>query len=367
MKRAYALARPLLFKLEPERAHRLSIEALKHGLVPRRNLPIDARLRVSLAGINFPNPIGLAAGYDKDAEVPDAALRLGFGFAEVGTITPKPQDGNPQPRVFRLESERALINRLGFNNGGEADAFERMQARVRKPGIVGVNVGANKETSDRIADYVSGISLFEPVASYLTVNISSPNTPGLRDLQAGDALDKLLAALVAARNGLAAIAATKRKPLFVKVAPDLDLLQIQEIAAVCKRHKADGLIVSNTTLSRPRTMKGHPLAEETGGLSGRPLFARSTWALAAFRRAVGRDFPVIGVGGVDGPEAAIAKFEAGADLVQLYTGLVYEGPDLPLRILNGLVGHLDRVGARHVLDLKGRRVDEILEAGPPTD
>ncbi|WP_152044918.1 quinone-dependent dihydroorotate dehydrogenase [Aureimonas psammosilenae] len=364
MSRAYSLARPLLFRLAPEKAHRLSIQALKNGLVPRIDVPIDSRLRVSVAGIAFPNPLGLAAGYDKDAEVPDAVLRLGFGFAEVGTLTPQPQRGNPIPRVFRLPEEGALINRLGFNNEGHADAYERLDARRRKPGIVGVNIGANKDSADRVADYVAGISRFEPVASYLTVNISSPNTPGLRKLQSGEDLDRLLDAVMAARNGYAAMTATPRKPVFVKVAPDLERDDIASIAHAVSDHGVDGLIVSNTTIRREGLRTDLPHRDEAGGLSGRPLFRRSTYVLAAFRRALGPDFALIGVGGIDNAARAIEKIEAGADLLQMYTGLVYGGWTLPTRILADISQHMDLNGIRHVSEMRCRRTDAILSAGP---
>ncbi|WP_246191256.1 quinone-dependent dihydroorotate dehydrogenase [Aureimonas leprariae] len=364
MKRAYALARPFLFRLDPERAHRLSIRALRHGLVPRIDVPVDSRLRVEAAGLTFPNPLGLAAGYDKDAEVPDAVLRLGFGFAEVGTLTPLPQAGNPPPRVFRLPGQHAIINRLGFNNDGHADAYERLLARRRKAGIVGVNVGANKDSADRIADYVAGINRFEPVASYLTVNISSPNTPGLRKLQTGEDLNRLLEAVVAARNGFAAVTATPRKPVFVKVAPDLQREDIAEISHAVATYHVDGLIVSNTTIGRDTLPAGAEHREETGGLSGRPLFRRSTWVLAAFRRALGPDVALIGAGGVDSAARAVEKIEAGADLVQLYTGLVYGGWTLPSTILGGLGRHMELEGVRRIRDLRDRTTDKVLSAGP---
>lgn len=364
MKRLYGLARPVLFRLEPERAHALSIAALKRGLVPRVNVPVDDRLRLTVAGIAFPNPLGLAAGYDKNAEVPDAALRLGFGFAEVGTLTPQPQEGNQQPRVFRLEKAHAIINRLGFNNEGHADAAERLALRMRKPGILGINVGANKDSADRVADYVEGVNRFEALASYLTINISSPNTPGLRAFQSGSELDRLLHAVVAARDGYAALSATARKPLFVKVAPDLGPRQVEEIGEAVMKRGIDGLIVSNTTLARP-DLGNDPRQHEAGGLSGRPLMAPSTYVLARFRKALGPDFPLIGVGGVDSAATALHKIEAGADLVQLYTGLVYGGPELPTRILAGMLRHLERTSTRHIADLRDTRLDEVLASPPP--
>ncbi|KQT60671.1 MULTISPECIES: quinone-dependent dihydroorotate dehydrogenase [unclassified Aureimonas] len=360
----YRIARPILFQMDAENAHTLSIKALKRGMLPRVDVPTDHRLRVTVAGLQLPNPLGLAAGYDKNAEVPDAALRLGFGFAEVGTVTPLPQVGNERPRVFRLPESGAVINRLGFNNEGHAAALARLQARSRKPGIVGVNVGANKDSADRIKDYVDGVSLFEPVASYITINISSPNTPGLRKLQTGEDLDRLLHAVVGARNGFAAMSATAKKPIFLKVAPDLARDDIAEIARAAATHGIDGLIVSNTTLSRNGLPDAAQNRNEAGGLSGRPLFRRATWTLAAFRRALGPDMALIGAGGVENAETAMAKIEAGADLVQLYTGLVYGGPRLPVRILNGLREILDLEGVGSIADLRDRRTDEILAAGP---
>ncbi|MBB3948740.1 quinone-dependent dihydroorotate dehydrogenase [Aureimonas jatrophae] len=364
MSRLYRFARPVLFALDPERAHGLSLEALKRGLFKRQDLPLDARLRVEVAGLRFPNPLGLAAGYDKNAEAPDALLRLGFGFVEIGTVTPQPQEGNERPRIFRLPESFAVINRLGFNNEGHADVAERLEARRRRGGIVGVNIGANKDTSDRIGDYVAGIHRFLPLSSYLTVNISSPNTPGLRDLQKGSSLDELLEHSVAARDGAAAILAEERRPLFVKVAPDLSRDEIEAIAETALRRKVDGLIVSNTTLSR-QGVEGRRFANETGGLSGRPLFSRSTYALAAFRRALGSDFPLIGAGGVESARTALGKMEAGADLVQLYTSLIYGGPELPIRILNGMIRYLDKTGSDTIRQIRDTKVDEILARDPP--
>jgi len=363
----YDIARPLLFKLDAEKAHGLSIAALKRGVLPRVDIPIDSRLRTTVAGLSFPNPLGLAAGYDKNAEVPDAVLRLGFGFTEVGTITPLPQTGNPTPRIFRLPAAGAVINRLGFNNEGAAEAYERLQLRQRKSGIVGVNVGANKDATDRIQDYVEGISRFEPLASYLTVNISSPNTPGLRQLQTGDDLDRLLSAVVAARNGFAGLSAKARTPIFLKVAPDLDREQIAAIARAVASHGIDGLIVSNTTLSRAGLSTTLPNRNEAGGLSGRPLFRRSTYVLAAFRRALGPDVALIGASGVDSAKTALAKVEAGADLVQIYTGLVYGGPRLPTKILAGMSHFMDLNGVGSLAEIRDRRVDAVLAAGPEGD
>lgn len=364
MSRLYSFARPVLFKLDPERAHALSLEALKRGVLRSRNIPLDARLRVDVAGLSFANPLGLAAGYDKNAEVPDAALRLGFGFVEVGTVTPLPQEGNPRPRIFRMPESFAVINRLGFNNEGHAEVAERLEKRARKAGIVGVNIGANKDSADRIGDYVTGIHRFEALASYLTVNISSPNTPGLRDLQKGSDLDRLLEHVMAARDGAAALTAMKPKPVFVKVAPDLSMEEIEAIAQAVLKRRVDGLIVSNTSLSR-HGVEGRRFSDEAGGLSGRPIFTRSSYVLAAFRRALGPNFPIVGAGGVESARTAIAKIEAGADLVQFYTALVYGGPALPVRILDGMIRFLDKTGADTIGQVRDRKVEEILARDPP--
>ncbi|WP_062112346.1 quinone-dependent dihydroorotate dehydrogenase [Aureimonas sp. AU40] len=360
----YDLARPLVFRLDAERAHGLAIEALKRGLVKRQDIPLDSRLRVDLVGLSFGNPLGLAAGFDKNAEVPDAMLRLGFGFVEIGTVTPLPQEGNAKPRIFRLPEALAVINRLGFNNEGHAEVAERLEKRARKPGIVGVNIGANKDSADRIADYVTGIHRFAELARYLTINISSPNTPGLRNLQKGSDLDDLLTHAVAARDGAAALTASDRKPLFLKVAPDLSLDEVEAIAETAKRRKVDGLIVSNTTLSR-HGIEGHKLVNEIGGLSGRPLYGRSTYVLAAFRRALGPEFPLIGAGGVENARTALGKIEAGADLVQLYSAMVYGGPDLPIRILKDMIRFLDKTGLDTIRHLRDSKVEEILARDPP--
>lgn len=335
-----SLARKGLFVFDPETAHGMSITALKTGLVPACAARPDSRLQTTVAGLVFPNPLGMAAGFDKNAEVPDALLRLGFGFTEVGTLTPKPQDGNPKPRIFRLVADNAVINRMGFNNEGHAAALGRLQARATRPGIVGVNIGANKDSTDRIADYVTGIAAFHDVASYFTVNISSPNTPGLRDLQARESLAALLTAVLAKRDTLAATAG-KRVPVFLKIAPDLTEEGMDDIAAEVREHALDGLIVSNTTLSRDGLTDTRQ-SGETGGMSGKPLFVRSTAVLARMRQRIGPDMPIIGAGGVYSAETALEKIRAGADLVQLYSCMVYEGPGLPGRIVNGLSRLLDR-------------------------
>jgi dihydroorotate dehydrogenase len=345
-----SIGRRFLFSLDPERAHELSLAALRSGVPLCRPAPASDRLRVTIAGIDFPNPLGLAAGYDKNGEVPDAALRLGFGFVECGTVTPLPQAGNPKPRLFRLEREGGVINRLGFNNEGQEALRERMRARPRR-GIVGINIGVNRDTSDRIADYEAGIGALAGLASFLTINISSPNTVGLRTLQGGEHLDALLSRAIAARQ--AAGAAT---PLFLKIAPDLGPNQMEDIASAVKRHRIDGLVVSNTTLSRAGV--SGPEAEAAGGLSGTPLFKRSTIVLARMRRLVGPELPIIGVGGVDSAAKAIEKIRAGADLVQLYTGMIFEGPGLPGMILRGLDRHAREHGLERLSQIRDSGVEE---------
>ncbi len=350
-------ARRGLFLFDAETAHGMSIAALKSGLLPACRQSADSRLAVTVAGLRFPNPLGMAAGYDKNAEVPDALLRLGFGFAEVGTLTPKPQSGNPKPRIFRLERDMAVINRLGFNNEGHEAAFARLSAR-QPSGIVGVNIGANKDSADRIGDYVLGIRRFQSVADYFTVNISSPNTPGLRDLQARESLAALLSAVLTARDE-GAKATGKRRPVFLKIAPDLTEEGMDDIAAEALAHDLDGLIVSNTTLSREGLVEPR-LADEAGGLSGRPLFEKSTAVLARMRKRVGAALPIVGVGGVSSAETALEKIRAGADLVQLYSCMVYEGPGLPGSIVRGLSSLMDREKVNSVSQLRDTRLDHWL-------
>jgi dihydroorotate dehydrogenase len=325
----FQLARPFLHALDPESAHHATLAALRCAWLPRQG-PDDPRLAVRAFGLDFPNPIGLAAGFDKDGVAPDNLLALGFGFVEIGTITPRPQSGNPRPRLFRLDRDRAVINRLGFNSAGHAKAHENL-ARRRPTGIVGVNLGANKDSADRIADYVAGIEAFADLASYFTINVSSPNTPGLRDLQQAAALDELLSRVLEARDR-----APVRRPLLLKIAPDLLPDELDEVVRVARDKKIDGMIVSNTTISRPMGLASSH-AKENGGLSGRPLFDLSTRMLRETYQRVERQFPLIGVGGVDGPEAALEKLEAGASLAQLYSALVFDGPELIARIKSGLV------------------------------
>jgi dihydroorotate dehydrogenase len=335
------LSRPFLRAIDPEDAHNLALRALQ--VVPQARAPADPpELAVRAFGLNFPNPIGIAPGFDKNAAVPDPLLRLGFGFVEVGTVTPRAQVGNPRPRIFRLPADGAVINRLGFNNEGGAVVLARLAARAKEglPGIVGVNVGANKDSVDRIEDYVRLIETFALVASYFTVNISSPNTPGLRDLQDAKSLDELLARVVEARDQ-----ANRRAgpvPVLLKVAPDLSLSQLDDVVGVARKHRVDGMIVGNTTILRPQSLRDRDRAKETGGLSGRPLFKLSTRMLAeTYVRAEGA-FPIIGIGGIDSGATAIAKIKAGATLLQLYTGLVFKGLGLVAEIKSDLRAALKR-------------------------
>jgi dihydroorotate dehydrogenase len=346
----FGLGQALLLALDPERAHDLAVKSLELGLYPRATEPDDKRLAQRIFGLDFPNPIGMAAGFDKDARVPRELLATGLGFVEVGTLTPRAQSGNPLPRVFRSQADRAIINRLGFNNEGQEAALQRLQRRPA--GVVGVNIGAGRDSSDRIADYVSGIERMGSVASYFTVNISSPNTPGLRDLQAPETLDALLKRVLTARGALA-----NKPPLLVKLAPDLADADLPEVVDVIVANGVDGIVVSNTTLMRDG-LKDATFARETGGLSGRPLFARSTRMLARVYRLTQGKLPLVGVGGVDSGETAVAKIEAGASLLQLYTGLVFEGPGLIGRIKQALVVAIERAGAHDLKPLIGARADD---------
>jgi dihydroorotate dehydrogenase len=328
----HGLATRALRRLDPEMAHRLTIAALKAGLGPKAPRTPTLDLAVDLAGLRLPNAIGLAAGFDKNAETPDAMLAAGFGFVECGTVTPLPQPGNPTPRLFRLTEDRGVINRLGFNNGGLEPYAARLAARPRQ-GVVGANIGANKDAVDRIGDYVTGLTRLWPLADYFTANISSPNTPGLRDLQAGDALQELLGRIAETRRGLEKQGG--RRPLFLKVAPDLKLIEIEQITEAAVAHGLDALIVGNTTLSRPARLLS-PHAMETGGLSGAPLMDLSTRVLAQFRQAARGRIALIGVGGTASGADAYAKIRAGASAVQLYTALIYQGPGLVVRIKRDL-------------------------------
>ncbi len=343
----YSLLRPGLFLADAESAHGLSLAALR--LMPDRNPVTNALLRQRVAGLEFPNPVGLAPGYDKNAEVYRACYGLGFGFVEIGSVTPKPQSGNPRPRLFRLVEDRAVINRMGFNN----DGMEAVAARIagngaqKRPGPLGINVGANKDSADRIADYVLAIERLAAHADYVTVNISSPNTPGLRALQDKAALVDLLVRVKAAMPA--------GKPVFLKVAPDLEPADIDDIAASVIEHEVDALIVSNTTITRPALSSAH--AAETGGLSGAPLRDLAQQRISDFRLATGGALPLIGVGGIANAADAYARIRAGASLVQLYSALVYEGPMLARRINRDLCTLLARDGFANVAEAVG--VDHI--------
>jgi dihydroorotate dehydrogenase len=344
----YSLFRPALFRLDAERAHGLALRALK--LMPAgRPARSGGPLTVEVAGIAFPNPLGMAAGFDKDAEAPDALLGLGFGFAEVGSITPLPQRGNARPRLFRLEEDRAVINRMGFNNGGAARAVERLRARNGRPGVVGINIGANKDSVDRIADYAMMTRLMAPFASYLAVNVSSPNTPGLRALQDEAALTALLDAVLEARGGAQGIVGGP--PVFLKVAPDLQPADIDAIARIAVDKGLGALIVSNTTISRPSLQS--PLGRESGGLSGAPLRSLAQQRLADFRKATGGALPLVGVGGIATADDAWARIRAGASLVQLYTAMVYDGPGIARRITRGLEELMKRDGFKSIAEAVG--------------
>jgi dihydroorotate dehydrogenase len=337
----YPFLRPLAFALDAERAHRLTIAGLRlmPALDPAR---FPDSLRSTVAGVEFPSPVGLAAGFDKNAEVPEQMLGLGFGFVEVGTITPKPQPGNPKPRMFRLVEDCAVINRLGFNNQGLGRAYDRLRHTTHLHGVIGVNVGANKDSADRIADYAEGIRRMAPVARYLTVNISSPNTPGLRGLQEEGELRELLAAVEEVRTN---------KPIFLKVAPDLVAGDHERIVRAALDHHVDALIVANTTVSRPLLKSRH--ADEIGGLSGTPLKALALEALRSFRSASGGEIPLIGVGGIANAEDAWERIRAGASLVQLYSAMVYEGPTIARTIAAGLAQRLKREGMANISELVG--------------
>jgi dihydroorotate dehydrogenase len=344
----FGVVLPALFALGPERAHTLTLAALRTGLLPAVSQPATG-LGVDLFGLRFPNPVGLAAGFDKNAVASRALLKLGFGFVEAGSVTPKPQQGNPKPRIFRLSQDRAVINRLGFNNDGH-DVFARNVERQRtnKRGIIGVNIGANKDSADPIDDYVTGVVRFAAMADYFVVNISSPNTPGLRDLQACNVFHDLLTLVGAARDQN-----TVRPPLLVKIAPDLSSSELGAIVEVAIETGVDGLIVSNTTVDRPPALQGAHTAE-VGGLSGQPLFAMSTAVLReTYRISEGR-LPLVGVGGIGSGADAYAKIKAGASLVQLYTGLIYQGPGLVQTILRDLRVLLDRDGVASIADAVGQ-------------
>jgi dihydroorotate dehydrogenase len=344
------LARPFLHRLDPEDAHGLALRALNWAPLPAARAD-DPRLQVRAFGLNFQNPVGVAAGFDKNAEVPDALLRLGFGFVETGSVTPRPQAGNPRPRIFRLSADGAVINRLGFNNDGAAVVLKRLAARVAKGGIIGINIGANRDSTDRAADYVKLVEAFAPVVSYITVNVSSPNTPGLRNLQESKSLNDLLSRVIEVREKVRAHAGPT--PLLLKIAPDLTLADLDDLVGVARERAVDGMIVGNTTLSRPPSLQEREKAMEQGGLSGKPLFPLATRMLAeTFVRLEGA-MPVIGVGGIDSGDAAVAKLRAGATLVQLYSGLIFHGLGLLTQIKRALIAEMEEQGSEKLGDLVG--------------
>ncbi|HUO93623.1 MAG TPA: quinone-dependent dihydroorotate dehydrogenase [Rhizomicrobium sp.] len=333
--------------LPPETAHQATLSLLSafDQLLPRADAD-DPRLAIDVLGLHFRNPIGLAAGFDKDARVPDAMAKFGFGFVECGTVTPRPQSGNPRPRLFRLPADRAVVNRMGFNNEGMEAMARRLERRART-GIVGINIGANKDSTDRSADYREAFARLAPFASYVTVNVSSPNTPGLRGLQNKSELEHLLALLTNARatGGL-------RVPLLLKIAPDIDPNAADDIAQVTLASGIEGLIVSNTTIARPASLKS-PYAQQSGGLSGAPLFSPSTALLRAMRQRVGARLVLVGAGGIASGADVYAKLRAGASLVQLYTALAFEGPGLVARLKRELLDCLARDRIAHLSDTVG--------------
>ncbi len=349
MSALHDIATRAMHALDPETAHRAAVESMALGLGPRVRADRFANLHTSVAGLDLPNPIGLAAGFDKNAEAPSALLASGFGFVEMGTVTPKPQAGNPRPRLFRLSEDRGVINRMGFNNDG-LDVFAARLARRKSGGVVGANVGANKDSADRVGDYVQGLNAVWAHCAYVTANVSSPNTPGLRGLQERGALEELLGRMNEARATLTA--RHGRRPLFLKVAPDLDDAAVRDIAELTEAHKLDALIVSNTTIARPDTLRSATKGE-AGGLSGRPLFALSTQTLRRFAQALGGRVTLIGAGGVENGETAWAKIRAGASAVQVYSAMVYEGPGLIARIATDLSARLQAEGFATVKDAVG--------------
>lgn len=344
----FPFAKPLLHSLDAETAHNLTLRGL--SLMPPIRPPADdPSLAVDCLGRRFPNPVGLAAGFDKGAEAPDALLGLGFGFVEVGGVVPRPQPGNPRPRVFRLTGDGAVINRFGLNSEGLDIVARRLAARRGRPGLVGVNIGANKDAADRLDDYVACTTALAPLVDFVTVNVSSPNTPGLRDLQGEAFLDELLARVVAARGDVQPTTA-----ILLKIAPDITLDALDAITATAVRRGVQALVVSNTTIARPASLVESALAMESGGLSGRPLFAPATRLLAETYLRVGDKLPLVGVGGIDSAEAAWTKIRAGASLLQLYSALVYSGPGLIGSIKAGLVDRLRAEGATSLHAVVGR-------------
>lgn len=350
---AFGLIDPLLRILEPETAHGLTIRALR--LTPNLAGSATRSLRSTVFGIEFLNPLGLAAGFDKNGEVPDAMLALGFGHVEIGSVTPRPQPGNPRPRLFRLVEDGAVINRMGFNSEGHDAVVTRLRKRKRHGGVVAVNLGANRDSSDRVSDYVAGLRRFCGLAAYVTVNVSSPNTPGLRDLQSAGELERLVASLTAERDK------TGHVPIVVKIAPDLDESELNRIGQTCLAARIDGIAVSNTTTERPHLMSRH--RSEPGGLSGRPLFSPSTRQLARLWLSTKGAIPLIGIGGISDAETAWTKITAGASLLQLYTALVYRGPGIIDEILQGIEGKCREQGYSHFREAIGSSAESLAHQG----
>lgn len=354
----FDLALPLLRCLDPETAHRTTVRALAAGLGPVDRSPVPPGLTQTVMGLTFPHPVCLAAGFDKSAECWRALLHMGVGAVEVGTITPRPQAGNPRPRLFRLPEDAAVINRNGFNNDGLDAAAARLRGHDRRTGILGINVGANKDTPDPVDDYRYGVRMLAPLADYLTVNVSSPNTPGLRDLQGEGALGRLLEAVMTAREEACG---PPGPPVLLKIAPDLADGQLQAIVETAVRAGVAGLIVSNTTIARPESLRS-AARDEAGGLSGRPLFEPSTRVLAQARLLAGDRLVLVGVGGVESGDTAYAKIRAGASLVQLYSALVYNGPGLFRRIRDDLAGRIAADGFASIADAVGVDAAELAGA-----
>ena len=349
------LARPALLALDPEKAHELTLRSLEQGFFPKGGQN-DPRLEQSVWGLKFKNPLGMAAGFDKNGRVTGPLFSMGFGFCEAGTVTPRPQDGNPKPRIFRLIKDRAVINRLGFNNEGHDALADRLLTRSHD-GVLMVNIGANKDASDFVQDYVTGLKRFYDVADSFTINISSPNTPGLRDLQDPKELDKLLTRLMDTRARLMDEDDTPSRPLTVKLAPDIDESALPAVIERLQEHKVDAIMISNTTLSR-NGLSDQSTAQESGGLSGAPLFERSTKMLAQVHQLTKGTIPLIGVGGVNSGETALAKMQAGATLIELYTGLIYEGPSLITRIKRALIHHCEQNSYGSISETIGSKADE---------
>jgi dihydroorotate dehydrogenase len=346
------LARTVLFRFDPETAHHMAIRSLGLGLVPAARAPSPS-LHQHLFDLDISSPVGLAAGFDKNAEAYSGLLRLGFGFVEIGTVTPRPQPGNPKPRMFRLEGDHAIINRLGFNNDGMVKVHERLAKGPHK-GLIGVNLGANRDSADRIADYVAGIETFADIAAYLVVNVSSPNTPGLRDLQQKESLKELLQRSVAARDEVTH--GQRATPLLLKIAPDQQPGAIRDIVETALAAGIDGMVVANTTIGRAGLRPSRFLGE-VGGLSGRPLFRRSTMMLARIRKLAGPKLMLIGVGGIDSVDTAWTKIAAGANLIQVYTGMIYEGHGLAAALNRGLADRLAREGMGSITELVGTQTE----------